>query len=217
MDYTVVSEKIAFDGVGFSCRLCGKASYRSMAAVKGHLSRCPNRLGGASAEPQLAAASPAELGLARSLVVAKSPAELELASQPVSPANPYTRAREPAQLAEGSSAQFSELNQRVEQVAVQLQVSQGEIARLQNEYSHVVQENVLAKRGSGDWFQQNKTLVLVVGAFLLAFMLFGGGSRECTSQPAGGRAALSDIKGKLVTKLVDKGTAKVVDKVLKLV
>ena len=43
MDYKVISDNIAWDGSHFTCRRCGKSGYKTMPAVKGHLSMCRGR------------------------------------------------------------------------------------------------------------------------------------------------------------------------------
>jgi len=60
LNYKVISDNIAWDGSHFSCRRCGKSGYKSMQAIKGHLSMCPSKaMQKGAIQPATASPSPA--------------------------------------------------------------------------------------------------------------------------------------------------------------
>ena len=201
VEYRAISEKIAFDGTGYSCRICGKAGYASVNAVKGHLSRCPARQIGTL---QLAAASPASWQLAGSLATTENSASPAGPASQLAAPSPNARARE-SQLSWGLAQEVQELR--------------AEVGTLKNEYSHVMQERALGmKVGSvgSDWFQRYKPFV-IAAAVVLALVLVSNQSRSCPSVAGSGGKALT-VRGfmeKGLNKIGDKALSKTADFILK--
>lgn len=193
MDYRIVSQKIAHDGHGFSCRICGRAGYSSMARIKGHLSQCPGREIRAPAEPQV---PESHLGLAGTMGSTALPVQTQLVGQAASWSRSYAPAHE--------SQLVSELTQRV--------------LKLENEYVHGLEERALATRssfGGSDWFSRNKPIV-IVGVIMLAFLFLSNQSRSCPSVCGSGTKGLTakSLMERGVTKIADKAMTKTVDKLL---
>ena len=46
MNVRLVEKFVGFDGQTYFCRLCGRAGFKSVASVRGHLGYCPSRKGG---------------------------------------------------------------------------------------------------------------------------------------------------------------------------
>ena len=201
MDYRTVSEKIAFDGTGYSCRICGRAGYSSMASIKGHLSRCPARQIRAPAQPQLAAAS-WRLAGGPDMTVSSAPPQLAAASR--SWDEPYAPAHE---------------SQVASQLAEEIRELRSEVGTLKNEYSHVMEERALGTKasfGGSDWVQRYKPL-LIVGGLLLGLFLISNNSRSCPSVAGSTNKGLTakSLMERGVTKLADKGMTKMVDNLLR--
>ena len=185
-----ISESIAHDGRDFYCRLCGRAGYKSLAAVKGHLSQCPGKLvqrGVLPAQPQLAAAG---LGWA-------GPAD----SAPLQKASPAAPTAAPGGLV-----------YELREIAAGVRSNTEQISRMQNEYTHLmVQRNQPRQE---DWFGQNKGLVImvVIVAFIFWTMNQSSCPSNCGESNKTGRSRVSSLGEKAASKLIDRGITKSVDK-----
>ena len=204
-----ISDNIGHDGEGFFCRLCGKAGYKSMAAVKGHLAQCP--------------------GMAiKKGVIPKSQPPIQLAAASYSPA---TAALSPASNVSGSypaqqqpqpqkstswnsQPQLASWQAEQQRQAQQLADNTQQIAQLQNERHHLMLQNSLPKES---FFERYKGIIITGGIIFVLILLFNQ-SRQCqvisdSGDPVGRVPAkngfdINSIGTKALTKLVDTGISK---------
>lgn len=196
-----ISDNIGFDGSYFFCLRCGKAGYSSVAQVRGHLSVCP----GTAIRKGLLPATCNPLA---------SVQRAGLATQvPASGLNPLGNAQEASlqnfQVPAPAPALGYLPGADYQQAAIlqELGTHRQEISQLQNEYSHMlVQKN--APLSGGDWFSQNKGLIIILGLLLLVVLLKQqpcrlGGGEKASSLPTFGEKALSQLTSRAISKGVD--------------
>ncbi len=196
IDVRVVSESIAHDGDGFYCRLCGRAGYRSLAAVKGHLSQCPGKLvqkGVLPAEPQVAAAG---LGWAG----AGNNALLQTAS--------------PAAAAPAPGAVVGPALYGMQEITATIRENAHQISRMQNEYTHLMVEKNQRDPDAMGWFSQNKQLIILglVAVLVVVYLTRQNGSRcENGFEKSDGKGALDKLGEKALGAFTNKAISKSVD------
>lgn len=181
----IISDSIAWDGKGYFCRLCGKANYKSLASVKGHLAQCPGKAMQKHGILPVDGSSPA-------------PAQPSLAGGALQVGLSESSYQHQHQQPVASASGDEQLGSRVEQ--------------LENEYKHMFWE----KNQSGDWFSQNKIVIIISVVALMIYLLSRQSECECPGGEVGKKVSKVDGLGqKTLSKLADRAISKSIDSLFK--
>ena len=177
-NYKIISDNIAWDGSYFCCRRCGKAGYKSMAAVKGHLGMCKGKAMQKGAI-QLTGASYSSVGTTLINDLGNNPVELATAT-----------ARASNQLAT-NGIDGADIQRR--------------LTTLENEYVHVLAENNPVATES--WISRNKELLIVLVCLFIVYLIWRESQCKCDSGTKRTGMGLT-LTNKVAGKAIDLGLNK---------
>jgi len=156
--YKIISDNIAWDEKNqYSCRRCGKAGYKSPAAVKGHLGNsCRGKAVQKGIQSAAASYSPAETTQKANLrdFLAGLPATTDI-----------------------SNSQLDSIVSMLDRVVT----LDGRVGILENEYNHMVidknQNNTTG--GLNGWIEANKDILIIIGVIVGLVLVFRESKCDC--------------------------------------
>lgn len=201
-----VCKDVGWDGQGFCCLRCGKAEFKSEASARGHLSQCKGRAISRGVFHPLVetVALPAPLGCCEQVLPAYGggvPTTL-LGGAPGGTGGGQTTSLQSGSATEDPG--WYGVDQR--------------LRSLENEYNHLLMQRNLQPAGFnvGDWFSQNKAVIIISVVALMIYVLSRQSECECPNGEVGKKVSkVGGLGQKALSKLTDRAISKSIDSLFK--
>ena len=199
-----VCKDVGWDGQGFCCLRCGKAGFQSEAQARGHLAQCRGRAieRGVFHPPVGTVTFPAPSGCCEQVLPARG------GGVPTPLFGGAPGGGETTSLQGGYATDYPGWYPGVDQ----------RLKALENEYNHLLMQRNLQPTGFsiGDWFFQNKAVVIISVVALMIYLSSKKSECECPDGKAGRRVnRASGFGEKALNKLTDRAITKTIDSLLK--